>query len=102
MDREINGVVGDTANAIQYIGDNLIGISNALSIDNVKGIQEMVSAIDDAGAVVNSAGGSMEWYMGCHRHISRDNECYWFRSWCGASHDLSAHFATKTSIHGIK
>ena len=25
MDREINGVVGDTANAIQYIGDNLIG-----------------------------------------------------------------------------
>lgn len=64
MDREINGVVGDTANAIQYIGDNLIGISNALSIDNVKGIQEMVSAIDDAGAVVNSAGGSMEWYMG--------------------------------------
>lgn len=64
MDREINGVVGDTANAIQYIGDNLIGISNALSIDNVKGIQEMVNAIDDAGAVVNSAGGSMEWYMG--------------------------------------
>lgn len=64
MDKEINGVVGDTANAIQYIGDNLIGISNALSIDNVKGIQEMVSAIDDAGAVVNSAGGSMEWYMG--------------------------------------
>ena len=24
----------------------------------------MVNAIDDAGAVVNSAGGSMEWYMG--------------------------------------
>ena len=64
MDKEINGVVGDTANVIQYIGDNLIGISNALSIDNVAGIQEMVNAIDDAGAVVNSAGGSMEWYMG--------------------------------------
>lgn len=64
MDREINGVVGDTANAIQYIGDNLIGISNALSIDNVKGIQEMVSAVDDAGSVIYNAGGSLEWFMG--------------------------------------
>lgn len=64
MDKEINGVVGDTANVIQYIGDNLIGISNALSIDNVKGIQEMVSAVDDAGSVIYNAGGSLEWFMG--------------------------------------
>lgn len=64
MDREINGITGDTANAIQYIGDNLIGISNALSIDNVKGIQEMVSAVDDAGSVIYNAGGSLEWFMG--------------------------------------
>ena len=64
MDREINGITGDTANAIQYIGDNLIGITNALSIDNVKGIQEMVSAVDDAGSVIYNAGGSLEWFMG--------------------------------------
>lgn len=64
MDTEINGVTGDVANAIQYLGDNLIAISNELSIDNVAGIQEMVSAIDDAGSVVRNAGGSMEWYMG--------------------------------------
>ena len=64
LDKEINGVVGNYANAINYMGDALIGVSNALSIDNVKGIQEIVSAVDDAGAVVNTAGGSMEWFMG--------------------------------------
>lgn len=64
LDKEINGTTGNVANAINYLGDNLIGISNALSIDNVKGIQEMVSAIDDAGSVISNAGGSMEWYMG--------------------------------------
>lgn len=64
MDKEINGVTGDMANAIQYIGDNLVGISNALSIDNVAGIQEMASAVDTTGAVMRQAGGSMEWLMG--------------------------------------
>lgn len=64
MDKEINGLVGDIDNAINYLGDNLIAISNALSIDNVKGIQEMASAIDDAGSVIHNAGGTMEWFMG--------------------------------------
>lgn len=64
METEINGVTGDIANAINYLGDNLIAISNALEIDNVKGIQEMVSAIDTSGAIVESAGGSMQWFMG--------------------------------------
>lgn len=64
LEKEINGVTGDVSNAIQYMGDALIGISNSLKIDNVKGIQDMVSAIDTAGAVVENAGGSMEWFMG--------------------------------------
>ena len=63
MDKEINGVTGSVSNAINYLGDNLIAISNELTIDNVKGIQEMASAIDDAGSVVKNAGGTMEWYM---------------------------------------
>lgn len=63
LETEINGITGDISNAIQYMGDTLVGISNELTIDNVKGIQEMVSAIDDAGSVVRTAGGSMEWYM---------------------------------------
>nr|DAJ60252.1 MAG TPA: minor tail protein [Caudoviricetes sp.] len=63
LDKEINGVTGSVSNAINYLGDNLIAISNELTIDNVKGIQEMASAIDDAGSVVKNAGGSMEWYM---------------------------------------
>ena len=63
LDKEINGVTGSVSNAINYLGDNLIAISNGLTIDNVKGIQEMASAIDDAGSVVKNAGGSMEWYM---------------------------------------
>ena len=63
LDKEINGVTGSVSNAINYLGDNLIAISNELRIDNVKGIQEMASAIDDAGSVVKNAGGSMEWYM---------------------------------------
>lgn len=63
LDKEINGVTGSVSNAINYLGDNLIAISNELTIDNIKGIQEMASAIDDAGSVVKNAGGSMEWYM---------------------------------------
>lgn len=64
LDKEINGTTGSVSNAINYLGDNLIAISNELSIDNVKGIQEMANAIDDAGSVINASGGTMEWYMG--------------------------------------
>ena len=63
MDKEINGSVGNMESAINYFGDALINISNALSIDNVKAIQEMSNAIDDAGGMIESAGGSMEWFM---------------------------------------
>ena len=63
LSKEINGKTGDISNAINYLGDNLIAISNALEIDNVKGIQEMASAIDDSGSVIKNAGGSMEWFM---------------------------------------
>lgn len=64
MDKEINGTTGNISNAINYLGDNLIAISNELSIDNIKGIQEMANAIDDAGSVIHASGGTMEWYMG--------------------------------------
>ena len=63
MDKEINGSVNNMEGAINYFGDALINISNALSIDNVKAIQEMSNAIDDAGGMIESAGGSMEWFM---------------------------------------
>ena len=63
LSKEINGKTGDISNVINYLGDNLIAISNALEIDNVKGIQEMASAIDDSGSVIKNAGGSMEWFM---------------------------------------
>ena len=64
MEKEIDGSVGNIANTINYFGDRLIAISNALEIDNIYGIQEMANAIDDAGAVVQTAGGTMEWFMG--------------------------------------
>ena len=38
-------------------------MSNNLSIDNVAAIQEMASAIDDAGSVIHATGGTMEWFM---------------------------------------
>lgn len=63
LEKEVNGSVMSMDEAINYFGDSLINISNALSIDNVKAIQEMSNAIDDAGAFVESAGGSMEWFM---------------------------------------
>lgn len=63
MDKEINGSVNNMEGAINYFGDALINISNALKIDNVKAIQEMSNAIDDAGGMIESAGGSMEWFM---------------------------------------
>ena len=64
LDKEINGVTGDVSNAIEYMGDALIGVSNALKVDNVTGIQEIASAIDAAGGIMEQAGASMEWYMG--------------------------------------
>ena len=63
MEKEINGSTGNMENAINYFGDALINISNNLGIDNVKGIQEMANAIDDAGSIIESTGGSMEWFM---------------------------------------
>lgn len=63
LEKEINGTTGNVANAISYMGDALIGISNELNIDNVAGIQEMVNAIDTAGGIMEQSGASMEWYM---------------------------------------
>lgn len=63
LEQEINGVTGDVANAIEYMGDALVGISNELTIDNVAGIQEMINAIDTAGGIMYQSGASMEWYM---------------------------------------
>ena len=53
----------DGAAAINYFGDALVRMSNNLSIDNVAAIQEMASAIDDAGSVIHATGGTMEWFM---------------------------------------
>lgn len=64
MEKEINGTTGSMSNAIQYMGDALVGVSNALKVDNVAGIQEIASAIDVAGGIMEQAGASMEWYMG--------------------------------------
>lgn len=64
MEKEINGTTGNMRNAIQYMGDALVGVSNALTVDNVAGIQEIASAIDVAGGIMEQAGASMEWYMG--------------------------------------
>lgn len=64
LETEINGTTGNVGNAIEYMGDALVGISNALKVDNVQGIQEMASAIDEAGGVMQQAGATMEWYMG--------------------------------------
>lgn len=64
LEKEINGTTGNVSNAIEYMGDALIGVSNALKVDNVTGIQEIAAAIDEAGGVLEQAGASMEWYMG--------------------------------------
>ena len=63
LDKEIKGTTGNVANAIEYMGDALIGVSNQLKVDNVSGIQEMVEAIDTAGGIMEQSGASMEWYM---------------------------------------
>ena len=60
--KEINGTFGDFTQMNQYVGDILAGISKNVTIDNVAAIQEMASAIDTAGAVINNAGGSLEWF----------------------------------------
>ena len=60
--KEINGTFGDFTQMNQYVGDILAGISKNVTIDNVAAIQEMASAVDTAGAVINNAGGSLEWF----------------------------------------
>ena len=63
LEKEIRGTTGNVANAVEYMGDVLVGISNELRVDNVAGIQEMVSAVETAGGVMEQSGASMEWYM---------------------------------------
>lgn len=64
LEVEIDGTTENIAGAIQYMGDVLVGTSNALQVDNVQGIKEMANAIDEAGGFMKEAGASMEWYMG--------------------------------------
>lgn len=63
LEDSVTGASRTSSEAIKYFGDRLIYLSNQLSIDNVKAIREMSSAIDDSGSVIYNAGGSMEWFM---------------------------------------
>ena len=63
LEDSVTGASRTSSEAIEYFGDRLIYLSNQLSIDNVKAIQEMSNAIDDSGSVIYNAGGSMEWFM---------------------------------------
>ena len=63
LEDSVTGASRTSSEAIKYFGDRLIYLSNQLSIDNVKAIQEMSNAIDDSGSVIYNAGGSMEWFM---------------------------------------
>lgn len=50
------------AEAINYLGDALVGVGYNLSKDETIAINEVVSAVEDAGSVIHQAGGSLEWY----------------------------------------
>jgi DNA repair exonuclease SbcCD ATPase subunit len=58
----LEGGARDTGEAIQYLGDVLVGASYSLSKDEGDAIKEIVSAVEDAGSVIYQAGGSLEWY----------------------------------------
>lgn len=52
----------EAGDAINYVGDALIGVAYSLSKDEGDAIQEIVSAVEDAGSVIAQSGGSLEWY----------------------------------------
>ena len=48
--------------AITYVGDAITGVAYNLSKDEGDAMREIISAVEDAGSVIESAGGSLEWY----------------------------------------
>ena len=48
--------------AITYVGDAITGVAYSLSKDEGDAMREIISAVEDAGSVIESAGGSLEWY----------------------------------------
>lgn len=48
--------------AITYVGDAITGVAYNLSKDEGDAMQEIISAVEDAGSVIAQAGGSLEWY----------------------------------------
>ena len=51
-----------SADAITYVGDAITGVAYNLSKDEGDAMQEIISAVEDAGSVIAQAGGSLEWY----------------------------------------
>ena len=52
----------ESGEAIQYVGDTISGVAYNLSKDEGDAMKEIISAVEDAGSVIKSAGGSLEWY----------------------------------------
>ena len=52
----------NSADAITYVGDAITGVAYNLSKDEGDAMQEIISAVEDAGSVIAQAGGSLEWY----------------------------------------
>lgn len=52
----------ESGEAIQYVGDVISGVAYNLSKDEGDAMKEIISAVEDAGSVIESAGGSLEWY----------------------------------------
>ena len=48
--------------AITYVGDAITGVAYSLSKDEGDAMREIISAVEDAGSVIESSGGSLEWY----------------------------------------
>ena len=64
------GSAEETAATMQHLGDVMVGVGYSLEKDEGLAMQDIISGVETAGAVVHNAGGSFEWLAGVVASLS--------------------------------
>lgn len=64
------GSAEETATTMQHLGDVMVGVGYSLEKDEGLAMQDIISGVETAGAVVHNAGGSFEWLAGVVASLS--------------------------------
>ena len=64
------GSAEEAAASMQHLGDVMVGVGYSLEKDEGLAMQDIISGVETAGAVVHNAGGSFEWLAGVVASLS--------------------------------